>query len=72
MNEPTDHDLRLLAHALTEAAHFGRITATAPHPDAAFPSWRMEEARAAWHLGARYDGAGDLHGPARSLGEVRR
>ena len=67
MTAPTDTDLRRLAWHMSEVAHFGRAIVPDPPACAVIPAWRMAEARAAWHLGARHDGAGALCGPVRAL-----
>lgn len=69
MTDPTEQDIRRIAHHLTEAAHFGRAISGEPHPEATFPPWRLAEARAAYHLGARHDGQGELCGPTEALGD---
>ena len=68
MTEPSEQELRDLAWALIEAAHFGRSTEPRCPPCAVLPVWRMAEARAAWSLGARHDGRGETHGPVLPLG----
>ncbi len=68
-DEPTEQDLRRIAWCMVEAAHFGRCLRPEPPPCASIPAWRIDEARAAWAMGARHDGRGDLHGPVRALGE---
>ncbi len=74
MTEPTEQELRDIAWHMTEVSHFGRATTGTCPEVASIPPWRMAEARAAWHLGARHDGRGELHGPAVDLGgsEPRR
>ena len=62
-----EQEIRRIAWCLTECAHFGRVTVADPPDCAVIPSWRMEEARAAFALGARHDGHGTLHGPVSPL-----
>jgi hypothetical protein len=71
MSEPTERELRRIAWCMTETAHFGRSIRPDPPTCAEIPRWRMDEARAAYALGARHDGDGSLHGPVRNLGERR-
>lgn len=66
-----DIEIRRIAHCMAEAAHFGRSISAEPHPDASIPEWRMAEARAAYSLGARHDGRGELTGPVESLSATR-
>lgn len=70
MSEQTEQEIRRIAWCMTEQAHFGRSTVADPPPCAVIPAWRMEEARAAYHLGARHDGRGEMHGPVRALGDA--
>lgn len=69
MSEPSEQELRRIAHHLTEVAHFGRAISGECPSVAVIPEWRMAEARAAYHLGARHDGRGELHGPTEALGD---
>lgn len=68
MSEPTDTELRRISWLMMEAAQFGRSTQPEPPEGLEFPEWRIAEARAAYALGARHDGRGELHGPVRDLG----
>lgn len=74
MSEPTEQELRRIAHHMVEVSHFGKaIDGECPSVEVVQP-WLMAMARAAWHLGARHDGRGEVHGPTRDLGgqEPRR
>ena len=73
VDEPTDAELRRIAWHMSESAHMGGVATCGECPaDAEIPEWRMAEARAAYALGARHDGRGNLHGPVESLARTRK
>lgn len=69
MVEPTEAELHRIARCLLDEAQRlpPRTDGSGRLPD----GWALTAARAAWSLGARHDGRGELHGPVVDLGRGR-